>query len=127
MHACLTLDGVGGRLEQLQDEAGLSHLQWEARFEQTPEVMALVMSTTATPVEVARLWQLYERARRSLVEVPPSASELQIALRRARLNAGDGTFAADVTYGAGNGPWSVAMGRSLMRSLTGRASPAPGS
>ena len=94
MHACLTLDGVGGRLEQLQDEAGLSHLQWEARFEQTPEVMALVMSTTATPAEVARLWQLYERARRSLVEVPPSASELQIALRRARLNAGLPTLSA---------------------------------
>lgn len=88
MHACLTLDGVGGRLEQLQDEAGLSHLQWQASFEQTPEVIALVMSTTASPAEVPRLWQLYQRARQSLAEVPPSASELQIALRRATLNAG---------------------------------------
>lgn len=88
MHACLTLDGVGGRLEQLQDEAGLSHLQWQASFEQTPEVMALVMSTTASPEEVPKLWQLYQRARQSLVEVPPSPSELQIALRRATLNAG---------------------------------------
>ena len=88
MHACLTLDGVGGRLEQLQDEAGLSHLQWRARFEQTPDVITMIMSTKAKPGEVVKMWQLYQRARRSLVDVPPSASELQIALRRARLNAG---------------------------------------
>ena len=88
MHACLTLDGVGGRLEQLQDEAGLSHLQWRVRFQQTPDVITMIMSTKAKPSEVVQMWQLYQRARRSLVDVPPSASELQIALRRARLNAG---------------------------------------
>lgn len=88
MHACLTLDGVGGRLEQLQDEAGLSHLQWRVRFQQTTDVITMIMSTKAKPSEVVQMWQLYQRARRSLVDVPPSASELQIALRRARLNAG---------------------------------------
>lgn len=87
MHACLTLDGVGGRLEQLQDEAGLSRLEWQARFVQTPDVLALVMTTTASPTEITKLWQLYQRARQSLIDVPPSRSELQIALRRARLNA----------------------------------------
>ena len=87
MHACLTLDGVGGRLEQLQDEAGLSHLQWQTRFEQTPDVVALVLSTKAKPDEIVALWKLYQRARQSLVAVPPSTSELQIALRRARLTA----------------------------------------
>ncbi|MEC9048059.1 MAG: hypothetical protein VYA51_08595, partial [Planctomycetota bacterium] len=88
MHACLTLDGVGGRLEQLQDQAGLSHLEWRAEFLQTPDVLALVISTDATPDEVTKLWPLYQRARQSLVDVPPSRSELRIALRRARLNAG---------------------------------------
>lgn len=88
MHACLTLDGVGGRLEQFQDEAGLSHLQWEARFERTPDVQALVMTTTARPAEIVKVWQLLQRARQSLVTVPPSRSELQLALRRATLNAG---------------------------------------
>ena len=94
MHACLTLDGVGGRLEQLQAEAGLSHLEWRTRFEQTADVLALVMSTTGTPAEVAQLWQLYQRARQSLVAVPPSRSELQLALRRAKLNASLSTISA---------------------------------
>lgn len=87
MHSVLTLDGSGGRIEQLQDEAGLSHLQWQSRFEQTPDVSALVMTTTATPAEVEKLWNLYQRARQSLLAVPPSRSELQLALRRAQLNA----------------------------------------
>ena len=88
LHSCLTLDGVGGRLEQLQDEAGLSHLQWDARFERTPDVQALVMTTTARPAEIVKVWQLLQSARRSLVAVPPSRSELQLALKRATLNAG---------------------------------------
>ena len=88
LHACLTLDGVGGRLEQLQDEAGLSHLQWDARFERTPDVQALVMTTKARPAEIVKVWQLLQRARQSLVAVPPSRSELQLALKRATLNAG---------------------------------------
>jgi len=88
MHACLTLDGTGGRLEQLQDEAGLSHLRWEARVEHTPDVIALVLTTVAKPDEVAKLWQVYQRARQSLLTIPPSRSELRLALRRAQLNAG---------------------------------------
>lgn len=88
LHSCLTLDGVGGRLEQLQDEAGLSHLQWDARFERTPDVQALVMTTKARPAEIVKVWQLLQRARQSLVAVPPSRSELQLALKRATLNAG---------------------------------------
>ncbi|MCK5945306.1 MAG: insulinase family protein [Planctomycetes bacterium] len=88
MQSCLTLGGAGGRLEQLQDEAGLSHLRWQASVERTPDVLALVIETIATPDEVTRLWSLYQRARQSLVEVPPSTSELRLALRRARLDAG---------------------------------------
>ena len=88
MHSCLTLGGTGGRLERLQDEAGLSRLQWDARIERTPDTLALVMTTVAAPAEVAQLWRIYQRARQSLLDVPPSASELQLALRRAQLNAG---------------------------------------
>ncbi|MFN3242324.1 MAG: hypothetical protein ACE37K_12510 [Planctomycetota bacterium] len=94
MHSCLTLDGTGGRLEQLQDEAGLSHLRWESRVEHTPDVTALVLTTVAQPAEVTSLWRVYQRARQSLLAVPPSRSELQLALRRAQLNAGLSTLRA---------------------------------
>src|SRR5690606_933403 len=46
MHSCLTLGGQGGRLERMQDEAGLGHVQWRAHIEQTPDALALVLSTT---------------------------------------------------------------------------------
>lgn len=88
MHSCLTLNGTGGRLERFQDEANLPHLRWQTHIEQTPDVTALVMSTLATPNEAVTLWRILNRARASLVEVPPSESEINIALRRATLNAG---------------------------------------
>lgn len=87
MHACLTLDGTGGRFERLQNDAGLGHLQWQARYEQAPDSHALVLTTTATPTEAVRVWQVLQNARQSLIDVPPSPSEIQLALRRARLNA----------------------------------------
>jgi predicted Zn-dependent peptidase len=87
MHSCLTLGGRGGRLERMQDEAGLSHVQWQSHIESTPDTMALVMSATVKHTEAADLWRVLNRARQSLVDVPPTKSELQIALRRAMLNA----------------------------------------
>ena len=88
LHACLTLDGTGGRFERMQDDAGIGHLRWQARHEQTPDSRALIMSTTCKPAEAVRIWQVLKNARQSLVDVPPSASELQLALRRAELSAG---------------------------------------
>ena len=87
MHSCLTLGGRGGRLERMQEEAGLAHILWQARIEQTPDALALVMSTDANYTDAAALWRVLNRARQSLLEVPPTASELQLALRRAQLNA----------------------------------------
>ena len=42
------LNSTDGRLEQLQEQAGLAHLQWETRVEQTPDVTALVMTSIAS-------------------------------------------------------------------------------
>ncbi len=87
MHACLTLDGTGGRLEQMQDEAGLPQIQWRTHIEQTPDAQALVLSAMVSPEVAAALWRVLNRARQSLSEVPPTPSELELALRRAQLNA----------------------------------------
>lgn len=87
MHSCLTLGGRGGRLERMQDDAGFSNVQWQSRIERTPDAIALVMSTTVGYEQAPTLWRVLKRARQSLVDVPPTASELQLALRRARLNA----------------------------------------
>ena len=87
MHACLTLDGTGGRLEQMQDEAHLPELQWETHIEQTADAQALVLSTTTTTEVAGALWTILNRARQSLVDVPPTTSELDLALRRTYLNA----------------------------------------
>ena len=86
MHACLTLDGTGGRLEQMQDEAHLPKIQWRTHIEQTADAQALVLSATASPEVAAALWQILNRARQSLVEVPPTTSELDLALKRTQLN-----------------------------------------
>lgn len=87
MHSCLTLGGRGGRLERMQDEAGLSDVRWQTQIERTPDAIALVMSTIVPHAEATALWRVLNRARQSLVDVPPTPSELQLALRRARLNA----------------------------------------
>ncbi|MCB9878084.1 MAG: hypothetical protein H6835_10825 [Planctomycetes bacterium] len=87
LQSCLTLDGTGGRLEQLQEEAGLGHLSWQTELLQLPDAEALLMTTEATGDEAARLWRVVLRARQSLVDVPPTPSELQLAFRRTRLAA----------------------------------------
>ncbi|MGK0201212.1 MAG: putative Zn-dependent peptidase [Planctomycetota bacterium] len=87
MHSCLTLGGRGGRLERMQDEAGLTDVRWQTHIERTPDAIALVMSTTVPHNEATSLWRVLNRARQSLIDVPPTPSELQLALRRARLNA----------------------------------------
>ncbi len=83
--ACVTLDGVGGRLEQAQRERGLGHVRWTARWSPAGEAAALVLSTTCTPTEAGELWRAFEAARQSLRRAAPTASELALALRRATL------------------------------------------
>lgn len=87
VHDCVTLDGTGGRLEQLQQERGLGHVQWQARVVQSSDAAALVLTATLAPDEAAKAWQLVGLARRSLRDVPPTASELELARRRAPLTA----------------------------------------
>ncbi len=87
LHACLTLDGAGGRLEQLQRERGLGHVRWHSDFVQTPDALAIVLSADVAADEPTRLWQTLQLARQSLRDIPPGPSELELALRRARLTA----------------------------------------
>lgn len=87
LHACLTLDGVGGRLEQLQRENGLDDVAWESAFVDLADVPALVLTTTTAPEKVPQLFRIAQAARLSFAELPPTPSELQLALRRARLTA----------------------------------------
>lgn len=83
---CITMDGVGGRLEHLQVEAGLGDLTWEPMSVHCGEAAARVLATTAAPERIAALWRVLEAARRSLVEVPPTSSEREIAAGRAWLS-----------------------------------------
>jgi hypothetical protein len=85
MHCCVTLDGLGGRLEQLQRERGLGHVQWQGQVVAAADLSALVLSAEVAPGEVGALWQAVGDARRSLTAVPPTPSELELARRRARL------------------------------------------
>lgn len=87
VHGCLTLDGIGGRLEQLQRERGLGHVRWRTQVLQYAETAALVLTAEVTPAEAVALWNCAERARQSLVDLPPSAAEVAIAVRRAPLTA----------------------------------------
>ena len=87
MHSVLTLDGTGGRLERMQEEAQLDYVQWDAHIERGADSLALVLTSNARPEDVPTLWHVYGRARDSLRAVPPTESELRLALRRAQLNA----------------------------------------
>lgn len=87
MHSCLTLGGQGGRLERMQDEAGLTDIAWDSYIERTPDAIALVMSAIVPHKDAEPLWRVLNRARQSLVDVPPTPSELRLALRRAEFNA----------------------------------------
>jgi len=87
MHACLTLDGTGGRFEQMLTEAELPPTTWRARIEQTADAQALVLSAQIPTTIATSVWQVFEGARQSLTQVPPTQSELELALRRSQLNA----------------------------------------
>ncbi len=87
LHACFTLDGTGGRLEQLQRERGLGHVRWRSDLAQTPDATAILLTAEVLPQEVAALWQTIELARNSLQVVPPSDSEITLARTRVPLTA----------------------------------------
>jgi hypothetical protein len=82
---CLTMDGIGGRLEHLLHNADIRDLTWTTDFMGFGESSALLLSTTTTSDRAARIWQLAQSARRSLRELPPTDSELELARARARL------------------------------------------
>lgn len=90
MHACWTLDGAGGRLERLQRDRGLGHVRWRSEFVHGADTVAVLLRANVTAAEVPLLAQVVEAARRSLRDVPPNASELELARRRAALTAGLG-------------------------------------
>jgi hypothetical protein len=90
LHACCTLDGAGGRLEQLQRERGLGQVRWRSEFLHGADNFALLLRTEVAAADVPRLWQVLQAARSSLRAVPPNASELELARRRAALTAGLG-------------------------------------
>jgi hypothetical protein len=82
---CVTLDGTGGRFEKLQQQRDLGHIRWHSEITQTPDAAALVLRTEANPQEALALWQLFNLARASLRDAPPTQSELDLARRRAPL------------------------------------------
>jgi hypothetical protein len=84
---CLSMDGVGGRLERMLTEAGLAGLRLRPRHVDRGGSSALLLELEATPQQVLHVWSTAERARQSLRDVPPSASELALATERARLTA----------------------------------------
>ena len=108
LQACVTLDGIGGRLERLQIEAGLGAIAWEARRVHGAESSALVLSALVTPDQAVALTTLARRARESLQLLPPNTSELALAASRAQLSlrahdrGGLRRLRAQVVRGLGN-------------------------
>lgn len=90
LQALLTLDGAGGRLERLQAERGLAEVRWTSELVHGADRSALVLTTDVPATEVMNLWTTIGLARRSLHDVPPTPSELDLAIRRARLTTGLG-------------------------------------
>jgi hypothetical protein len=87
LQSCFSLDGAGGRLEQLQRERGLGHVRWQGDIVLTPDAAAMVLTTAVDAAQVAPLWDVARAARQSLLDVPPSDSELAIASQRVPLTA----------------------------------------
>ena len=94
LHACVTLDGTGGRLERLQNERGLGHVQWSTEIVPGAERTILVMSTDVAANDVTKLWATIDAARRSVRDVPLTPSERDLAQRGAHLTAGLGRLDA---------------------------------
>lgn len=84
---CLTLEGVGGRLERIFAERGLAQVRWRATTEATADATALVLRTEAPGEQVAAIWRALTAARASLQNVHPSRSEIELAQVRAPLLA----------------------------------------
>ncbi|MBK8095730.1 MAG: insulinase family protein [Planctomycetes bacterium] len=92
-HALLTLDGIGGRLEKVQQQQGLGDIRWRARTVRNAELAALALTADVLPERVRPLWDAVLAARQSLRDLPPTTSELTLARQRvpliARLATGD--------------------------------------
>lgn len=84
---CVTLDGTGGRLEQLQRERGLEQVRWRTSLVHGADAVALVLRAELSPTQAAVAWRTLQLARVSLRDVPLSASELALGRRRASLTA----------------------------------------
>ena len=84
---CLTLDGTGGRFERMQRERGPADARWRSSLVQGSDAVALVLRARLSPADAAAAWRTLQLARQSLRDVAPSASELQLARRRAPLTA----------------------------------------
>lgn len=82
---CLSMDGIGGRLELLQQRAGLGDLAWQGQFVQCGDAAGLLLSTTTTAARALQLHELVQTARQSLLDTPPSSSEFELAMQRAAL------------------------------------------
>jgi hypothetical protein len=84
---CLTLDGTGGRFEQMQRERGPADVRWRSALVQGSDATALVLRARLSPADAAAAWRTLQLSRQSLRDVAPNASELQLARRRAPLTA----------------------------------------
>lgn len=87
VHALLTLDGIGGRLEKLQQQNGLGDIRWRALPLRHAELAALVLTADVAPERVPPLWDAVRAARQSLRDLPPTTSELALARQRVALTA----------------------------------------
>ncbi|MBL9075934.1 MAG: hypothetical protein JNL08_00440 [Planctomycetes bacterium] len=90
LHACITQDGAGGRLERLQREQGLDQVRWRGEVVRGADAFAVLLRARVAAADVPRLQQLVQAARSSLRDVPPNESEFALARRRASLTAGLG-------------------------------------
>jgi hypothetical protein len=81
---CLTLDGVGGRFEQMLHNATID-AAFTGRLVQCGDAAAIALTTTVAPANVQKLWQVVQTARQSLASLPPTDSELQLAIDRSLL------------------------------------------
>lgn len=86
--ACLVGDGTGGRLARALAQLPSGKPGVEARLVTAGSSKAVIITTTLPAQAVPRWWAAVEAARRSLVEQPPDAAELQAASRSAQLLLG---------------------------------------
>lgn len=127
LQACVSLDGIGGRMERLQIEAGLGAVAWDARVVHGAESSAVVLSAVVTPEQAVALSAIARRARESLQLLPPNSSELALAASRAQLSlrahdrGGLRRLRAQVVRGLGNTSLDDLSARvAAMNSASGR-------